>query len=172
MLKKYYRVIVFAAVFLIIATIVISFDNFSTEKEAGIKREYYASFVSSVQTLERTIAQTNGTEFNDVTLHMFDVYTSIIFVNDRLTLLKENTKSFSEMDELINDLLIFRIRYASLVRQQINHDHVNPEVLAKVIDQIQLFESELPQAFEDSNDFSNQLNAADQHIKPLLDITI
>ncbi|KOP68309.1 hypothetical protein AMS62_25975 [Bacillus sp. FJAT-18019] len=103
---------------------------------------------------------------------MFDVYTSIIFVNDRLTQLKENTKSFSEMDELINDFMIFRIRYASLVRQQIVSDSVHSEVLAKVIDQIQLFEGDLPKEYESSKEFTNQLNAADQHIKPLLDISI
>ncbi|WP_165593386.1 hypothetical protein [Paenibacillus solani] len=93
-------------------------------------------------------------------------------MNDRLTQLKENTKSFSEMDELINDFMIFRIRYASLVRQQIVSDSVHSEVLAKVIDQIQLFEGDLPKEYESSKEFTNQLNAADQHIKPLLYISI
>lgn len=172
MKKKYSKIIIFVVVFLTITSIIISIDSLSSKKEVKVKSDYYASFVSSVQTLDRTLAQTNETKLNDDVSQMFDVYTSIIFVNDRLTQLKENTESFSDMDELVNDFMIFRNRYASLVRQQIVIDSVDPEVLLKVVDQIKLFLSDLPKEYENSKKFSNQLNAADKHIKPLLDISI
>ncbi|SDS46894.1 hypothetical protein SAMN05444162_1539 [Paenibacillaceae bacterium GAS479] len=170
--KKYVKVIIFVVVFLIIASIFISIDKLNNRKEDQVKSDYYAGFVLSVQTLDRTLAKTKGTELNEDILQMFNVYTTIIFVNDRLTQLKENTESFNEMDELMNDFMIFRIRYDSLVREQIISDSVDPEVLLKVVDQIKLFVRDLPKEYESSKEFSKQLNAADKHIKPLLDISI
>ncbi|NOJ71321.1 hypothetical protein [Paenibacillus alvei] len=172
MKKKYTKVIIFVVVILTIASIVISIDKLSSKKEVQVKSDYYVSFVSSVHTLDMTLAKSKGTELKEDILQMFDVYTTIIFVNDRLTQLKENTESFNEMDELINDFIIFRTRYASLIRQQIVSDSVDPEVLLKVGNQIKLFVRDLPKEYESSKEFSNQLNAADKHIKPLLDISI
>lgn len=171
MQKKYPKVIIVVVVFLTITSIMISINSLSSKKEVKDRSDYYASFVSSVQTLDRTLSQTNGAKLDDAS-QMFDVYTIIIFVNDRLIQLKENTENFSDMEELANDFMIFRHRYESLVRQQIISDDVDPEVLLKVVDQIKLFLSVLPKEYENSKRFSNQLNAADQHIKPLLDISI
>jgi short-subunit dehydrogenase involved in D-alanine esterification of teichoic acids len=98
--------------------------------------------VARVQKLDDTLSQTSKIETNREMEQMFDVYTSIILVNDQLTLLKENTKTFPELNILINDFLIFR--------------------------QVKLFLNNLPKEYENSKGFSDQFSAAAEHVKPLL----
>lgn len=171
--KKYSKIIILLVVFLTIASIVILLDNLSSKKEVGVNSRYYAGFVSSVQRLDGALAKTNKTEYNGDIVQMFDVYTSIIFLNDRLSLWKERTNSFpSDLDTLTNDFMIFRHNYGSFVRHQIvrNRDYggVDSEVQLIVVNQIKLFLNDLPKEYEDSKEFSNQLNVAAKHIKPLL----
>ncbi|KGP85124.1 hypothetical protein P364_0102940 [Paenibacillus sp. MAEPY2] len=99
---------------------------------------------------------------------MFDVYTSIILVNDQLTLLKENTKTFPELNILINDFLIFRGEYGYLVKDQLKGNRADSQVRMKVVTQVKLFLNNLPKEYENSKGFSDQFSAAAEHIKPLL----
>lgn len=159
--------------FLAITSIVLLINNLSGKKEVEVKSDYYASFVSSVQSLDRTLAQTNETKDNEeIVQKMFDVYTSIIFVNDRLALLKENTTGFPDIDFLINDFMLFRDSYASVIRHQLGvRDNINYKVNLRVLDQIKLFVNDLPKEYENSKEFSNQVGVAAKHIKPLLNIS-
>lgn len=168
MKKKYFKIIMFVAVFLTIASIVILIDNLSSKKEVEVNSRYYTGFVSRVQRLDRTLARTNETESNGNTAQMFDVYTSIILVNDRLTLLKENTQSFPDIDVLINDFLIFRDEYGFLVKNQLEGNRVDSEIQLKVVDQIKCFLNDLPTEYENSKGFADQFRTSTEHIKPLL----
>lgn len=168
MKKKHSKIIIFVAIFLIIASILILIDNLNSRKEIEVSSRYYASFVSSVQTLDRVLAQTNETEFNVDIVQLIDEYENIIFVNDRLALLKEKTNRFpSDLGVLLNDFMIFRNSYGSFLRQQIVRDNINSEVHLKVVNQIKLFLNDLPKEYEDSKEFYTQLSAAAEHIKPL-----
>lgn len=168
MKEKYSRTIIIVVVFLTIASIVISIDNLSSKKEVEVNSRYYTGFVSRVQKLDETLAKTNETKFNGDVVQMHDVYTSIILVNDRLTLLKENTKGFPYIDVLINDFLIFRVEYGYLVRNQLKGNSLDSEIHLKVVNQIKLFLKDLPKEYENSKEFSNQFSAAAKHIKSLL----
>lgn len=139
-----------------------------SKKEAEVNSSYYTGFVSRVQKLDDTLAQSSEIDSNREIEQMFDVYTSIILVNDRLTLLKENTKSFPDINVLINDFLIFRDEYGYLVKDQLEGNRVDSDVHIKVIKQIKLFLNNLPKEYEHSKAFSDQFSAAADHIKPLL----
>ncbi|MGG3279966.1 hypothetical protein [Paenibacillus solani] len=168
MKKNHSRIILLVTVFLIIASLIIFIDNVNTKKEFEVNSSYYTGFVARVQRLDETLSQTNETKSNGDVVHMLDVYTSIILVNDQLTLLKENTKGFPDIDILINDFSIFRNEYGYLVKNQLEGHHVDPEIHLKVVTQIQLFLNNLPEEYENSREFTDQFNAATVHIKPLL----
>jgi hypothetical protein len=142
MKKKYSKIIIVVVVLLIIASTFILIESLNTKKEVEVNSNYYTGFVARVQKLDDTISQTSKIESNNEVEQMFDVYTSIILVNDQLTLLKENIKTFPELNVLINDFLIFR--------------------------QVKLFLNNLPKEYENSKKFSNQFSDAAEHIKPLL----
>lgn len=168
MKKRNSKIMVLLVVCLIIASIGTLIYNLSIKKEHEVKSRYYTGFISRVQRLEETLTQKNDTRSNGDPVQMLDVYTSIILVNDRLNLLKNNTKSFTDIEILINDFLIFRDEYGYLLRNQLEGNGVDSEVQLKVANQIKLFLSDLPKEYENSREFSNQFRAAEEHIKPLL----
>lgn len=153
---------------LIIASIGTWIYTLSIKKEDEVTSRYYTGFISRVQRLEEILVQKNDTRSKGDPVQMLDVYTSIILVNDRLNLLKNNTKSFTYMDILINDFLIFRDEYGYLLRSQLEGNGVDSEVQLKIANQIKLFLSDLPKEYENSKEFSNRFRAAEEHIKPLL----
>lgn len=166
--KKYSKIIIVIVVLLIIASTFILIENLISKKEIEVNSSYYTGFVSRVQKLDDILAQTSEIESNREVEQMFDVYTSIILVNDRLTLLKENTKSFPDINVLINDFLIFRVEYGHLVKDQLKGNRTDSDVHIKVVKQIKLFLNNLPKEYEHSKEFSDQFRAAADHIKPLL----
>lgn len=168
MKKKYIKIVIFVIVLMIISSTFILIENSITKKEIEVNSNYYTSFVSRVQKLYDTLSQTSEVESNEEIDQMFNVYTSIILVNDRLTLLKENTKNFSDVNILINDFLIFRNEYGYLLKDQIKGNRADSEVLIKVVKQIKLFLNDLPIEYQNSKEFSDKFNAAADHIKPLL----
>ncbi|MBY0162090.1 hypothetical protein V4V36_27725 [Paenibacillus lautus] len=166
--KKISKSIIVIVVILIIASTFILIENLISKKEVEANSTYYTGFVSRVQKLDDTLAKTSEIESNREIEQMFDVYTSIILVNDRLTLLKENTKSFPDINVLINDFLIFRDEYGYLVKDQLEGNRADSDVHIKVVKQIKLFLNSLPKEYEHSKEFSDQFSAAADHIKPLL----
>lgn len=167
--KKYSKfIIVVVVVLLIIASTYILIESLHTKKEVEVNSSYYAGFVARVQKLEDTLSQTSEIASNSDMEQMFDVYISIILVNDRLTLLKENTKSFPELDVLINDFLIFRDEYGYLIKDQLKGNRADSEVRLKVVKQVKLFLNNLPKQYENSKEFADHFSAAAEHIKPLL----
>ncbi|MEO2213248.1 hypothetical protein ABGV40_20580 [Paenibacillus amylolyticus] len=168
MKKKDSKIVVIVVVLLIIASTFVLIENSIIKKENEVNSNYYTGFVSRVQKLYDTLSQTSEVESNGEIEQMFDVYASIILVNDRLTLLKENAKNFSELNVLINDFLIFRNEYGYLVKDQLKGNRADSEVLIKVVKQIKLFLNDLPIEYQNSKEFSDKFNAATDHIKPLL----
>lgn len=138
MKKRNSKIITLVVVCLIIALIGSLIYNLSIKKEDEVKSRYYTGFISRVQRLEETLTQKNDTRSNGDSVQMLDVYTSIILVNDRLNLLKNNTKSFTDIEILINDFLIFRDEYGYLLRNQLEGNGVDSEVQLKVANQIKL----------------------------------
>ncbi|MEK4660972.1 hypothetical protein MHH93_03695 [Priestia sp. FSL H7-0729] len=168
-MKKYSNIIIVLLFLLIIGSTFILIHNSIREKEVAVNTNYYTGFVSTVQKLDDTLSQISEVGSNGEIEQMFDVYTSIILVNDRLTLIKENTKNFSDhLDLLINDLLIFRNEYGYLVKDQLKGNHADSEVRIKVAKQIKLFLKDLPMEYQNSREFFDKFNAAADHIKPLL----
>lgn len=168
MKKKYSKIIIVVVVLLIIASTFILIESLYTKKEVEVNSNYYTGFVARVQKLDDTLSQTSEIETDNEVEQMFDVYTSIILVNDQLTLLKENTKTFPELNVLINDFLIFRGEYGYLVRDQLKGNRADSEVRMKVVKQVKLFLNNLPKEYENSKEFADKFNAATEHIKPLL----
>ncbi|WP_413407940.1 hypothetical protein [Paenibacillus amylolyticus] len=169
MMKKQSKIIIVVVVLLIIAaSTFVLIENSISKKEIEINSKYYTGFVARVQKLDDTLSQTSEIETNNEVEQMFEVYTSIILVNDQLTLLKENTKTFPELNVLINDFLIFRGEYGYLVRDQLKGSRADSEVLMKVVKQVKLFLTDLPNEYENSKEFSDQFSKASEHIKPLL----
>lgn len=169
MMKKQSKIIIVVVVLLIIAaSTFVLIENSISKKEIEINSKYYTGFVARVQKLDDTLSQTSEIETNNEVEQMFEVYTSIILVNDQLTLLKENTKTFPELNVLINDFLIFRGEYGYLVRDQLKGSLADSEVLMKVVKQVKLFLTDLPNEYENSKEFSDQFSKASEHIKPLL----
>lgn len=166
--KKFSKSIIVIVVILIIASTFILIENLIIKKEVEVNSTYYTGFVSRVQKLDDTLAKTSEIDSNREIEQMFDVYTSIILVNDRLTLLKENTKGFPDINVLINDFLIFRDEYGYLVKDQLEGNRADNDVHIKVVKQIKLFLNSLPKEYEHSKEFSDQFSAAVDHIKPLL----
>ncbi|UOK62221.1 hypothetical protein MT997_28545 [Paenibacillus sp. OVF10] len=169
MMKKQSKVIIVVVVLLIIAaSTIVLIENSISKKELEVNSKYYTGFVSRVQKLDDTLSQTSEIETNNEVEQMFEVYTSIILVNDQLTLLQENTKTFPELNVLINDFLIFRGEYGYLVRDQLKGSRADSEVLMKVVKQIKFFLTDLPNEYENSKEFSDQFSKASEHIKPLI----
>ncbi|MGN7412854.1 hypothetical protein [Paenibacillus sp. SAF-068] len=168
-MKKYSNIIIVLLVLLIIGSAFILIHNSIRKNEVAVNSDYYTGFVSRVQKLDDTLSQISEVGSNGEIEQMFDVYTSIFLVNDRLTLIKENTKNFSDnLDVLINDFLIFRNEYGYLVKDQLKGNLADSEVRIKVVKQIKLFLKGLPEEYHDSKEFSDQFSAAAKHIKPLL----
>ncbi len=168
MTKKYSKITIVVVVLLLIASTYILVENSMSTKEVEVNSNYYTGFVSRVQKLDDTLSQTSEVGSNGEIEQMFDVYTSIILVNDRLTLLKENAKNFSELNVLINDFLIFRDEYGYLVKDQLKGNRADSEVRLKVAKQVKLFLNDLPIEYQSSKGFSDQFSVAADHIKPLL----
>ncbi|MGO4732160.1 hypothetical protein [Paenibacillus sp. 2KB_22] len=168
MKKKYSKIMIVVVVLLIIVSTFILIENSISKKEVEVNSQYYTGFVARVQKLDDTLSQTSEIETKIEVEQMFEVYTSIILVNDQLTLLKENTKTFPELDVLINDFLIFRGEYGYLVRDQLKGSRADSEVLMKVVKQVKLFLTDLPNEYENSKEFSDQFSKASEHIKPLI----
>lgn len=169
MMKKQSKIIINVVVLLMIAaSTFVLIENSISKKEVEVNSQYYTGFVARVQKLDDTLSQTSEIETNNEVEQMFEVYTSIILVNDQLTLLKENTKTFPELDVLINDFLIFRGEYGYLVRDQLKGSGANSEVLMKMVKQVKLFLTDLPNEYENSKKFSDQFSKASEHIKPLI----
>lgn len=169
MMKKQSKIIIVVVVLLIIAaSTFVLIENSISKKELEVNSQYYTGFVARVQKLDDTLSQTSKIETNNEVEQMFEVYTSIILVNDQLTLLKENTKTFPELDVLINDFLIFRGEYGYLVRDQLKGSRADSVVLIKVAEQVKLFLNNLPKEYENSKEFSDQFSKASEHIKPLI----
>lgn len=168
MKKKYSKIILVVVILLIIASTFILIESLKMKKEVEVNSSYYTGFVARVQKLDDTLSQTSEIASNSDTEHMFDVYASIILVNDRLTLLKENAKSFPELDILINDFLLFRDEYGYLVKDQLKGNRADSEIRMKVVKQVKLFLNSLPKEYENSKEFADQFSAAAEHIKPLI----
>jgi len=168
-MKKYSNILIVLVVLLIIGSTFILIQNSTRKKEIAVNSDYYTSFVSRVQNLDDTLSQNSEVQSTGEIEQMFDVYTSIILINDRLTLIKEHTKNFSDyINILINDFLIFRNEYGYLLRDQLKGNRADSEVRIKVAKQIKLFLNDLPKEYHDSEEFSDQFCAAAKHIKPLL----
>ena len=162
------RLTVFVLIFLCLLLIALLINKNKADNESESKS--YLSFVSSVQTLDRSLDLIQEDQEPDkITEGMFDVYTSLVFSNFRLDLFKSNAPRSIDLDILVNDFLLLRTRYEPLVRNQItNNDDFNSEVHAKFKRQIHLFVNELPEKYEDSKGFVEKLNKATEHIKPLI----
>lgn len=161
------RLTVFALIFLCLLSIALLSNKNKADNESQSK--YYLSFVSSVQTLNRSLDLIQEDQEPDkITEGMFDVYTSLVFSNYRLDLFKSNTPRSIDLDILVNDFLLLRTRYEPLVRNQITNDDFKSEVHAKFKKQIYLFVNELPEKYENSKGFAEKLNKATEHIKPLI----
>jgi len=168
MKKKYFKIILVVVALLIIASTFILIESLNTKKEVEVNSNYYTGFVARVQKLDNTLSQTSEMASNSEMEQMFDIYTSIILVTDRLTLLKENAKSFPELNVLINDFLIFRDEYGYLVKDQLKGNRADSEIRMKVAKQVKLFLNNLPKEYENSKGFADKFSAAAEHIKPLL----
>ncbi|EHB63789.1 MULTISPECIES: hypothetical protein [Paenibacillus] len=169
--KKHSKIIIIVAVFIIFLSIVLLIINSNAKKRIEVTSSYYASFVSSVQTLDKMLAQTSGAKADEIAIKMLDVYTTVIFVNDRLDLLEDNAHSFLGLEVLKNDFSAFKYTFASIVRSCIeDRDGLESEIHLKVAKHIHLFSINLPRNYENSNDFYNQFRIAAEHIKPLPNI--
>ncbi|WIV19953.1 hypothetical protein QPK24_04340 [Paenibacillus polygoni] len=162
------RVTVFVLIFLCLLLIALLINKNKADNESESK--YYLSFVSSVQTLDRSLDLIQEDQEPDkIAEGMFDVYTSFVFSSFRLDLFKSNAPRSIDLDILANDFLLLRTRYEPLVRNQItNKDDFNFEDHAKFKSQIHLFVNELPEKYENSKEFVEKLNKASEHIKPLI----
>ncbi|WP_310144088.1 hypothetical protein [Paenibacillus amylolyticus] len=152
-----------------IILIVLYFNQSNTDKLEE-NSNHYTSFVSSVQTLEQTLTQIDDSKNDDeLAVLMFDVYTSIIFVNDRITLLRNNTNSSPQMDTLSNEFLLVRNFYESQVRNHLStKKELNFEIHTNFEEKIRLFLNDLPKDYESSKDFDQQLKKAMAHIKAII----
>ncbi|WP_128101943.1 hypothetical protein [Paenibacillus sp. DCT19] len=167
MKKRYPKLIIWVAAILSIATIVVLINNYNNNKNLEINSRYYQGLVSRVQKLDQTLDKIKESEANGNAVPEFDVLLDINFVNDHFTRIKEQTNGFPNLDTLRNDFTIFRDEYGYVVREQLGSNQQNAETQLKVAHQIKLFLDELPKEYEDSTPFSDQFNAAAQHIKPL-----
>ncbi|WP_433939838.1 hypothetical protein [Paenibacillus lautus] len=70
--KKYSRIIKVIVVLLIIASTFILIENLISKKEVEVNSSYYTGFVSRVQKLDDTLAQTSEIESNREIEQMFD----------------------------------------------------------------------------------------------------
>ncbi|MDR6721610.1 hypothetical protein J2W91_000058 [Paenibacillus amylolyticus] len=168
MKKRYTKLITWAAVILSIATIVVLINNYNSNKNTDINSRYYQGLISRVQKLDQTLDKIKESEANGNAVPEFDVLLDINFVNDFFTTIKEQTRGFPDVDVLRNDFTLFRFEYANVVRNQLESNEQDTEIQLKVAHQIKLFLDELPEEYEDSTPFTDQFNAAAQHIKPLI----
>lgn len=167
MKKRYTKLIIWVAVILSIATIVVLINNYNNNKNAEINSRYYQGLVSRVQKLDQTLDKIKESEVNGNAVPEFDVLLDINFVNDFFTTIKEQTSGFPDVNVLRNDFTLFIFEYANVVRKQLESNQQDTEIQLKVAHQIKLFLDELPEEYEDSTQFSDQFNTAAQHIKPL-----
>lgn len=145
--------------------------NIAGKKRFEVTSSYYAGFVSSVQSLDRTLAQASDTKADELADKMLDVYISIIFVNDRLDLLEVHASGFLGLDVLKNDFFTLKYSFTSLMRSSLQaKDELDSQKQLKFAKHIHLFLTDLPKEFENSNEFYNQFGRASEHIKPLLHI--
>jgi hypothetical protein len=169
--KKYTKTVALVAIFLVILSVILLMNRNLNNKEANDENSnYYDSFVSSVQTLNQTLAKIDENKKTDqLAVLMFDAYASIIFVNDRLELLKNNTSNPLDVDSLKNDLSLLQNYYEPLVRNQISNEHeMDFQTHNKLMEQIHLFHNELPKKYENSKKFVQQFNNAAGHIKSIV----
>ena len=162
------RLTVFVLIFLCLLLIALLINKNKADNESESKS--YLSFVSSVQTLDRSLDLIQEDQEPDkIAEGMFDVYTSFVFSSFRLDIFKSNAPRSINLDVLVNDFLLMRTRYEPLVRNQItNKDDFKSEIHAKFKRQIHLFVNELPEKYENSKEFVEKLNKAAEHIKPLI----
>lgn len=168
MRTNFKKTTVLVVVFLIALSLILIFINASNKKENLTSSNYYKSFVSSVNSLDLVLAQIdeNNNE-DDTAVLMFDAYTSIVFINHRIDLMLDH--SAIKLNTLSNDLLLLENSYASLVRDQIsNKTKFNFQEHKLFKQQIRQFLNELPEEYEDSDNFINQLNEAAEQIKPII----
>ncbi|WP_158702786.1 hypothetical protein [Paenibacillus faecalis] len=171
MSKKYSKTVAFVVVFFVLLSIFLLFNNGGFNNKSKNKvSSYYASFISSVQSLDLALAQIDeDQEPDEIAVRMFDVYTYINFVNDRLDLLIDNTDNSLELDTLKNDLSLLKNYYEPLVRKQIsNKDESNLQAHNEFKKQIHLFNEALPKEFKNTKDFAQDFNKAAKHIKPII----
>ena len=162
------KLTVFVLIFLCLLLIALLINKKKADNESDSKS--YLSFVSSVQTLDRSLDLIQEDQEPDkIAEGMFDVYTSFVLSSFRVDIFKSNAPRSIDLDILVNDFLLLRTRYEPLVRNQItNNDDFNSEVHAKFKRQIHLFVNELPEKYENSKEFVEKLNKATEHIKPLI----
>ncbi|MCM3784524.1 hypothetical protein M3231_16195 [Neobacillus mesonae] len=173
MSKKFSKSIVFVVTVLVILSIFLLINGgFNNKKNNELNSRYYDSFVSSVQMLNQGLDQIdNNKNSEDIAALVFDVYTAIIDVNDRMDFLKNNAATSLELDVLENDLIWLRINYASVVRNQISDkDSFNLQVHKELEEHIQLFINELPKEYEKSKDFDQQFSRAAERIEPIMNM--
>nr|WP_154958366.1 hypothetical protein [Paenibacillus xylanexedens] len=169
--KPYTKPILFVVVVFIIFSGILLI-NWTLTKESKNKENlnYYTSFVSSVQSLDKTMSQINqDKKDNELAALMFDNYTSILFVNERLDLLKNNSSMSADLNSLQNDLSLFKNYYEPLVRNQItNGGNLDTQIYEQMREHFHLFSTTLPAKYEDSKEFVQQFDKAVEHLKALV----
>ncbi|WP_154665964.1 hypothetical protein [Paenibacillus pinihumi] len=131
--------------------------------------EFYESFISSVQTLNKALDTVSEASGDEKSVSMFDVYTYMLFVNQRLNFLLDHADSIEKSTTIKNDLFLLSSHYQSQVRSQISDKETfNLEAHLKLKEQLNLFMLELPDKYDESQAFIKQFNKASAHIKPLI----
>ncbi len=83
-MKRYSKIIIFAIVFIVILLLVLFMNRSGFKSNDETTSEFYESFISSVQTLNKALDTVSEASGDEKSVSMFDVYTYMLFVNQRL----------------------------------------------------------------------------------------
>jgi len=169
MTKKRVTITIFivALLILLLFALFMNSSTFRGSNEASSRS--YTSFTASVQTLIKTVEQVIEAPSDEKAVSMFDTYTYMLFMNQRLDLLMEHVDSIQRATTLKNDLFLLSNLYQSQVRNQISkQEELNVDAHLRLKEQLELFSAKLPDQYDGSEAFIKQFSKAVTHIRPLI----
>ncbi|MCM3126914.1 hypothetical protein ACFQ3J_04485 [Paenibacillus provencensis] len=166
--KKNYTIIIVVLIILVLLSIILLNGYNKAKSEANA---YYTSFISSLQSLNQSLALIEDSkELDETPVLMVDVIAYINLVNDRLDLfVQKNTNNSLELAELDNEFHILKHEYIGMVRNQVSKpNESNVQTNIKLRKQVRLLMDELPDELNNTRDFAQEFNRVAKKFRPFI----